>query len=250
MKFYTAEEVSRIITEDLPLPTHEYTDERFSESDDNDVATVPMPCPLDERKELHLPEQTIDDTSLFAKNVTSDVTNQEQPCNVDDGQPAQSASIGESSVVVENNRHNQKRYWKKKWKNATNAGEFTAPERPISDHFTDFTNPIGIYLKYLDTQIIDNILYQSNLYITQKSSMVKPINWREFIGFLGINILMEYHKLPSWRHFWSNESDLNVPSASTVIPGNRFAETLSHLHVNDNWSMPRDKLTAYINCVH
>ena len=46
----------------------------------------------------------------------------------------------------------------------------------MSDHFTDFTNPIGIYLKYLDTQIIDNILYQSNLYITQKSSMVKPIN--------------------------------------------------------------------------
>ena len=113
MKFYTAEEVSRIITEDLPLPTHEYTDERFSESDD-DVATVPMPCPLDEREELHLPEQTIDDTSLFAKNVTPDVTNQEQPCNVDDGQPVQSASIGESSVVVENNRHNQKRNWKKK----------------------------------------------------------------------------------------------------------------------------------------
>ena len=55
MKFYTAEEVSRIITEDLPLPTHEYTDEEFSASDD-DVDTVPMPCLLDEREELHLPE--------------------------------------------------------------------------------------------------------------------------------------------------------------------------------------------------
>ena len=40
MKFHTAEEVSRIIT-----------DEEFSESDD--VVTVLMPCPLDERKELH-----------------------------------------------------------------------------------------------------------------------------------------------------------------------------------------------------
>ena len=45
---------------------------------------------------------------------------------------------------------------------------------------------------------------------------------------------MEYHKLPSWRHFWSNESDLNVSSPSTVMPRNRFEETLSHLHVNDN----------------
>ena len=53
MKFYTAEEVSRIITEDLPLPTHEYTDEEFSASDE-DVDTVPMPCLLDEREELHL----------------------------------------------------------------------------------------------------------------------------------------------------------------------------------------------------
>ena len=73
MKFYTAEEVSRVITEDLLLPTHEYTDEEFSESDD-DVDTVPMPCPLDEIEELPLPEQIIGDTSLFAVNVTSDVS--------------------------------------------------------------------------------------------------------------------------------------------------------------------------------
>ena len=119
MKFYTAEKVSRIITEDLPLPTHEYTDEEFSVSDDGDVAdTVPMPCPLDEREELHLPEQVIDDTSLFAVNVTSDVSNQEQQSQIDDGQLAQSASSCESSVVVENNQYNQNRYWKKKSKNA------------------------------------------------------------------------------------------------------------------------------------
>ena len=64
----------------------------------------------------------------------------------------------------------------KEIKNTTNAGEFTAPEQPISDHFTDCTNPIDIFLKYLDTEIIDNILYQSNLYITQKSSRAKPID--------------------------------------------------------------------------
>ena len=50
---------------------------------------------------------------------------------------------------------------------------------------------------------------------------------------------MEYHKLPSWIYFWSNEPDLSVPFASTVMHGNRFAEILSHLHVNDNLLMPR-----------
>ena len=114
IKFYTAEEVSRINTEDLPLPTHEYTFEEFSESDNDDVDTVLMPCPLDEREELHLPGQIIDDTSLFAVNVTSDVSNQEKESQIDDGRPAQSASSSENSVVAENNRYNQNRHWKKK----------------------------------------------------------------------------------------------------------------------------------------
>ena len=114
IKFYTAEEVSRINTEDLPLPTHEYTFEEFSESDNDDVDTVLMPCPLDEREELHLPGQIIDDTSLFAVNVTSDVSKQEQESQIDDGHPAQSASSSKSSAVVENNRYNQNRHWKKK----------------------------------------------------------------------------------------------------------------------------------------
>ena len=111
---------------------------------------------------------------------------------------------------------------------------------PVTDHFTDCVNPIDVYLKYLDTEIIDNILYQYNLYITQKSSRAKPIDRREFIGFLGINTLMGYNKLPSWTHFWSSQPDLGVPFAATVIPRNRFAEILSNLHVNDNLVMPKD----------
>ena len=129
---------------------------------------------------------------------------------------------------------------KRNQKNATIAGEFKAPEGPISDHFTGCTNPIDIFLKYLDTEIIDNILYQSNLYITQELSRAKPTDRREFIGFLGIKTLMGYTKLPSWTHFWSNEPDLSVPFASTIMPRNRFAEILSHLHVNDNLLMSRD----------
>ena len=58
----------------------------------------------------------IDDTSLFAVNVTSDVSNQEQQSQIDDGPPAQSASSCESSVVVENNQYNQNAHWKNKSK--------------------------------------------------------------------------------------------------------------------------------------
>ena len=102
----------------------------------------------------------------------------------------------------------------KKSKNASNAGELTGPE---GDHFTDFTSAIDIFLKYLHTEIIDNILYQSNLYITQKSSRAKPIDRREFIGFLGKSTLMGYHKLMSLTHFLSNEPDLSVPFYSIYL---------------------------------
>ena len=47
---------------------------------------------------------------------------------------------------------------KRNKKNATNAGEFAAPKGPISDHFTDCTNPTDIFLKCLDTEIIDNTI--------------------------------------------------------------------------------------------
>ena len=46
----------------------------------------------------------IDDTSLFVVNVTSDVSNQEQQSQIDEGQPDQLASSCESSIVVENNQ--------------------------------------------------------------------------------------------------------------------------------------------------
>ena len=52
-----------------------------------------MPCLLDEREELHLPEQIIDDTSLFAVNVTSDVSDQDQQSQIDDGESACSISV-------------------------------------------------------------------------------------------------------------------------------------------------------------
>ena len=99
---------------------------------------------------------------------------------------------------------------------------------------------IDVCFKFLDTKVIDSILYQSHLYITQKSSRKKKNHQKEFtVGFLGINTLMGFHRLPSWTYFWSNEPDFNVFFAPTVIPRNSLAEILSRLHVNDNFVMSK-----------
>ena len=58
MKFYTTEEVSRIVKV-LPLSNNADTDEEPPRPDDNKAA---IPSPLDEREELVLLEPIIDDT--------------------------------------------------------------------------------------------------------------------------------------------------------------------------------------------
>ena len=105
--------------------------------------------------------------------------------------------------------------------------------------------PADVFSQFLDTEIVDNIVFQTNLYITQKQRNVSPITREEFYGFVGINMLMSYHKLPSWTHFWNTDPDFNVPFVSAVMRRNRFGQILSNLHVNDNAATPdgnKDKL--------
>ena len=67
----------------------------------------------------------------------------------------------------------------------------------------------------------------------------------DFYGFVGINMLMFYHKRSSWNHYWNTDPDFNVPFVSTVMTRDRFGQILANLHVNDNAAIPdgnQDKL--------
>lgn len=56
----------------------------------------------------------------------------------------------------------------------------------------------------------------------------------ELLGFLGINFLMGYHQLPSWRDYWSGSPDLGVPLVSRTMSKDRFSRVLLNLHLTDN----------------
>ena len=113
------------------------------------------------------------------------------------------------------------------------------------DSFADCTTQVDVFLKYFDNDIVDQILFQSNLYANQRQRSVPSITRAEFFGFLGINLVMGYHKLPSWTDYWKSDQDLTVPFVSSTLPRNRFAQILANLHVNDNTCVPtgnQDKL--------
>ena len=88
---------------------------------------------------------------------------------------------------------------------------------PVEEHFTNCSTSADVFLQYFDMPIIDNILYQSNLYINQKNLSISHITRNEFYVFLGINLVMSYHQLPSWTDYWKSDEDLSVPFTSSMI---------------------------------
>lgn len=57
--------------------------------------------------------------------------------------------------------------------------------------------------------------------------------------FLGINILMDMKRLPSYRDYWSTSLDLHDEYISSLMTVNRFGWLLSSLHLNDSSVMPK-----------
>ena len=69
---------------------------------------------------------------------------------------------------------------------------------PIKDNLLIVQNLMITSLHALmvsETQ--ENILYQTNLYIIQSMKATPNVTLPELFSFLGINMIMEYHVLPS-----------------------------------------------------
>ncbi|GBP68518.1 PiggyBac transposable element-derived protein 4 [Eumeta japonica] len=53
-------------------------------------------------------------------------------------------------------------------------------------------------------------------------------------AFLGMNLVMGYHILPSLRDYWSTEPDMAVPFILNITPRARFEEIRRNLHFCNN----------------
>ena len=111
---------------------------------------------------------------------------------------------------------------------------------PKKEHFADCATPGDYFLTFLDNDLVNDILFQTNLYANQRQHNIPAIKKEELYGFLGMNLMMGYHHLPSLRSYWSGDEDLSVPVISSTMSRNRFYQILSNLHVNDNDQVPAD----------
>ncbi|XP_022165242.1 piggyBac transposable element-derived protein 3-like [Myzus persicae] len=135
------------------------------------------------------------------------------------------------------------RQWRKKDETTIELPLYNENKSCNVEMFKNCKSATDIFVKLLNP-IIDHIVDQSNLYATQNNKTLK-LSADELMGFIGINFCMGYHKLPSYRHYWSTAKDLHLQVISEVMSRDRFSEILSNIHVNDNTAIPannKDKL--------
>lgn len=130
--------------------------------------------------------------------------------------------------------------WRKKGPEKKRNIEFTQESGPSEDitSLADAT-PISIFLTLFSISFIEIIVYQTNLYGTQKGGAFIPVTLEEMINFFAINLVMGMKTLPSYRDFWSTNEILHDDFISRLMPVRKFVWILGNLHLNDNSLQPQ-----------
>ena len=222
-KFLDEEKIANLL-EELPSDYDEDTDEEVDHTTPSStVQTIDM---------------LLDDsaTVTLVEDIESGETSEAYVIDI------MSEPAGTSNVTSRNPSSNGEcqRKWMKKPEPAVDV---SFSPRPIG--FVDFSSPLDAFLELFNEDIIEKVLYESNLKSVQNH---KPaaITKDELKVFLGINIMMGYHCLPSIAHYWASARDLEVLPIKNAMSRERFQIILRNLHVNDNSKMdPRNKDKLY-----
>ncbi|KDR16794.1 PiggyBac transposable element-derived protein 3 [Zootermopsis nevadensis] len=88
--------------------------------------------------------------------------------------------------------------------------------------------------------IINHLVFQTNLYATQKQGgglQFQPTG-KDIKKIIAINILMRIKKLPSYKDYLSSDEMIRDTFVASVMSRNHFEWFLGHLHVNYNSDQP------------
>ncbi|KAE8743268.1 hypothetical protein FOCC_FOCC011148 [Frankliniella occidentalis] len=99
--------------------------------------------------------------------------------------------------------------------------------------------PIEYFRYYFDSEVMDLIVQQTNLYIHQDRGEAWSVTENDINVFLGIQVYMGICSLPGIRDYWA--SCTLVKQVADLMPRNKFQKIRSHLHFNDNASVDPDE---------
>ncbi|XP_067623316.1 piggyBac transposable element-derived protein 4-like [Eurosta solidaginis] len=100
--------------------------------------------------------------------------------------------------------------------------------------------PVNIFDKVANFEnLIDKIIVPESIRYAEQNGRSFTISNEEAKAFFGMNYVMSYHFLPTFRNYWSTDSDMGVPYIANVMTISRFEEIRRNLHFSDNSKEPR-----------
>lgn len=130
--------------------------------------------------------------------------------------------------------------WTKKADARKNIPAFSQTTGPSDEILSmEDKSPLSLFLAFLSLAFMETIVFQTNMYATQKGKPYTSLDMSEFLKFLAMNLLMGIKKMPSYRDHWSSAPDLHDEYIANLMPIKRFSWILSNLHLNDNTYQPK-----------
>ncbi|XP_045127477.1 piggyBac transposable element-derived protein 4-like [Portunus trituberculatus] len=187
-----------------------------------------------------------DDAAFLQEEEVAEYESCDENGDADDDEEEEEEEFrNQNSSPDVNCSSSEKIMWRKTYCPAP-AGEFTSSTGPSQEIFDlEDPTPHDICSKFITKEVIEDIVFQTNLYALQQGKNYKPTDENEIKTFIGMNLLMGIVKLPSYRDYWSSNPCLHNDFISKLMPVNRFGWLLGNSHLNDNTLMPDRKSPEY-----
>lgn len=118
-----------------------------------------------------------------------------------------------------------------------NLKQFNATSNISRQNYSKF-RPIDFFKLLFTDQLLEMLWKQTNIYGEQRhGTNWIPIEITEITKWIGLNILMGYHKLPSYKSYWSSNLNFKVPILCETMSRNLFTRILTNIHLTDNKKM-------------
>lgn len=122
--------------------------------------------------------------------------------------------------------------WKKKNLDVNEDNVRFLGNQELSAEIAEKESPYDFFSLFINDEIIDKIVYETNLYIVQKGiSSCPPVTALEIRQFFGILIFMSVYHYANVRSYWSRFGFTPIMETMTL---NRFEKIRSAIHFNDN----------------
>ena len=124
-----------------------------------------------------------------------------------------------------------------------NFFQYVGPAREIFS--SELPSEGEVFNILLGDNLYEHMVFQANLYATQKLKPFSPTNIKEMKRFIAVNFLMGIEKLSSYKDYWSSHPMIQDQYISKTMSLKRFQWFLSNFHLNDNTKMPSREDNSY-----